>query len=81
MFIFISSDTVKKTTKVTISMDKLEVITKGQTLISGKWKGKINPEETYWTIEDGEVDGYKGKYIHINVEKWKNQTSWWSTPI
>ena len=19
--------------------------------------------------------------MHINVEKWKNQTSWWSTPI
>lgn len=43
MFIFIDSDVVKKTTKVSISMDKLEVITKGVTLINGKWKGKINP--------------------------------------
>jgi hypothetical protein len=81
MFIFVDPDVVKKTTKISFTIDKLEVAVKGQTLINGKWKNKINPEETYWTIEDGELDNYKGKYIHINVEKWKNQTSWWSTPI
>jgi hypothetical protein len=81
MFIFVDSDVVKKTTKISFTIDKLEVAVKGQTLINGKWKNKINPEETYWTIEDGELDNYKGKYIHINVEKWKNQTSWWNTPI
>ncbi len=53
----------------------------GAALIDGKWKDKISTEETYWTIEDGEIDGYRGKYMHINIEKWKNQNSWWSTPI
>jgi hypothetical protein len=81
MFIFVDSDVVKKMTKISFTIDKLEVAVKGQSLINGKWKNKINPEETYWTIEDGELDNYKGKYIHINVEKWKNQTSWWNTPI
>lgn len=67
--------------KVSIGVDKLQVVVKGETIIDGKWKNKINAEQTYWTIEDGEVQDYKGKYLHINVEKWKNQTSWWSTPI
>jgi hypothetical protein len=81
MFIFVDPDVVKKMTKISFTIDKLEVAVKGQSVINGKWKNKINPEETYWTIEDGELDNYKGKYIHINVEKWKNQTSWWNTPI
>jgi hypothetical protein len=81
MFIFVDPDIAKKTTKINFTIDKLEVTVKGQSIINGKWKNKINPEETYWTIEDGELDNYKGKYIHINIEKWKNQTSWWSTPI
>ena len=67
--------------KVTITIDALKVIYKNNPIIDGKWKNKINAEETYWTIEDGQLDGYKGKYLHINVEKWKNQTSWWNTPI
>ncbi len=62
-------------------MDKLVVIVNGTPLIDGLWKDKINTEETYWTIEDGEIEGYVGKYLHINIEKWKNQNSWWSTPI
>ena len=24
---------------------------------------------------------YNGKYIHIAIDKWKNQWHWWSTPI
>ena len=67
--------------KVTIGLDKLVVIVNGNTLIDGKWKDKINTEETYWTIENGDLDDYKGRYLHLNIEKWKNQSSWWSTPI
>jgi hypothetical protein len=43
------------------------VVVNGVTLIDGKWKDKINVEETYWTIEDGEQDGYKGRYLHLNI--------------
>lgn len=42
MFIFIDADVTKKNSKVNISMDKLEITVKGQSLINGKWKGKIN---------------------------------------
>jgi hypothetical protein len=44
MFIFVDSDVTKKNTKINISIDKLEVTIKGQSLINGKWKNKINPE-------------------------------------
>lgn len=81
MFIFLDEAVTKKNLKITISYDKLVVVLNGNTLIDGKWKDKINSEETYWTIETGELNGYKGKYLHINVEKWKNQSSWWSCAI
>lgn len=44
MFILIDNDVTKKNSKVNISMDKLEITVKGQSLINGKWKGKINTE-------------------------------------
>jgi hypothetical protein len=81
MFIFLDDTVTKKNMKVTISLDKLVVVVNGNTLIDGKWKDKINTEETYWTIENGDLDDYKGRYLHLNIEKWKNQSSWWSTPI
>ena len=81
MFIFLDEEVTKKNVKVTYTMEKLLVIVNGTTLIDGKWKDKINIDETYWTIESADLEGYKGKYLHLNVEKWKNQTSWWSTPI
>jgi hypothetical protein len=81
MFIYLDAGIAKKNVKVTITFEKLTLIVNGVTLIDGKWKDKINTEETYWTIEDGELDNYKGRYMHINIEKWKNQNSWWSTPI
>ena len=24
---------------------------------------------------------YKGRYVQISLDKWKNQWHWWSTPI
>lgn len=48
-------------------MQKLTVIVNGAPLIDGKWKDKINTEETYWTIESGEMEGYVGKYLHLNI--------------
>lgn len=81
MFVYLDAGITKKNVKVVISLEKLFISVNGVVLIDGKWKDKVNTEETYWTIEDGELDNYKGKYMHINIEKWKNQTSWWSTPI
>ncbi len=42
MFIFLDNDVTKKLMKVNITIDKLQVICKGVTLIDGKWKNKIN---------------------------------------
>lgn len=81
MYIFIDSSLNKKQLQVKIDVDKLKVVIAGETVIDGKWKERINSEESFWTIEDGEVQDYSGKYIHISLEKWKNQTSWWNTPI
>ena len=67
MYLFLDAAITKKNLKVTITFDKLNVIVNGVTLIDGKWKDKINTEETYWNIIDGEIDGYKGKYIYVNV--------------
>lgn len=53
MFIYLDQNITKKNMKVTISIDKLFVQVNGATLIDGKWKDKINAQETYWTIEDG----------------------------
>jgi hypothetical protein len=44
MFIFLDNDATKKLMKVNITIDKLQVIFKGVTLIDGKWKNKINSE-------------------------------------
>lgn len=67
MFIFLDSAITKKNLKVTITFDKLCVVINGVVLIDGKWKDKINTEETYWNIIDGEIEDYKGKYIYVNV--------------
>ena len=53
MFIFLDNEATKKLMKVTITIDALKVIYKNNPIIDGKWKNKINAEETYWTIEDG----------------------------
>ena len=81
MFIFIDSSINKKQMKVNINLDSLKVIINGEAIIDGQLYDKINAEDSIWTIEDGEVQNYKGKYIHITLEKWKNQTSWWKTPV
>lgn len=67
MYIYLDNDVTKKNLKVTIGLEKLVVIVNGVTLIDGKWKDKINTDETYWTIETGEVEEYKGRYLHINL--------------
>lgn len=81
MYIFVDKDVTKKDIKINIGLDTLKVVVKGQTIIDGKLKEKINSEDSIWTLDDGQIQDYKGKYININIEKWKNQTSWWSTPI
>lgn len=67
MFIFLAPNIVKKNMTVSFDINKLFLQVNGVTLIDGKWKDKINAEETYWTIEEGSLDNYKGKYLHLNV--------------
>jgi hypothetical protein len=42
MFIYLDKDVTKKNLKVTIALDKLQVILNGNSFIDGKWKDKIN---------------------------------------
>ena len=67
MYIFIDSAINKKQIKVSIGLDSLKIVIGADTIIDGKLYDKINSEDSIWTIEDGEVQDYKGKYIHINL--------------
>lgn len=67
MYVFIDSSLNKKQIQVTIGLQSLKVVLNGETVIDGKLKEKINCEDSIWTIEDGQLDGYKGKYIHIAI--------------
>jgi hypothetical protein len=81
MYIFVDKDITKKDVKVTIGLDTLKVLVKGQPIIDGKLKSKINTDDSMWELDSGQIQDYKGKYINVNIEKGKNQTSWWNTPI
>ena len=81
MFVFLPQDFNKKLLKVKIESDHVKITHKDEVIIEGKWKNKINAEDSIWTIEDTDLEDYQGKHIHLSIEKWKNQTSWWNTPI
>lgn len=51
MYIFIDKDVTKKDVKINIGVDSLKVVVKGQTIIDGKFKEKINSEDSMWNID------------------------------
>lgn len=67
IFIPIAKEITKKQVKVNVGLDFLKVYVNGEAIIDGKLKDKINVDDTIWTIEDGQVQDYKGKYININI--------------
>lgn len=77
MYIPIPENINKKMITVNYNIDSLLVQVKGQEpIINGKFYEKINVDESVWTIEDGELDGKKSRYIHIvrlprNIGDWK----------
>lgn len=81
MYVFLDKDVTKNQVKVSIGVDSLKVVVKGVPIIDGKLKEKVNSEDSLWIIDDGQIQDYKGKYINISIEKWKNQTSWWNSVI
>jgi hypothetical protein len=51
---------------VNYNIDSLLVQIKGQEpIINGKFYEKINVDDSVWTIEDGDLDGKKSRYIHL----------------
>lgn len=60
-------DVNKKLVKVNIGLDTLKVYVNGEAVIDGKLKGKINADDSLWTIEEGQIQDYKGKYINIAI--------------
>lgn len=77
MYIPIPENINKKMITVNYNIDSLLVQVKGQEpIINGKFYEKINVDESVWTIEEGELDGKKSRYIHIvrlprNIGDWK----------
>ena len=50
MYVFIDPTVNNKQIKVDIAFNKLCVNIAGQILIDGKWKDKINTDDSFWTI-------------------------------
>lgn len=71
----------KKDITIIFRQKNLEVIIKGDKIISGQLQSKIVKEGSFWTLDNDEVQGYEGKFIHICLEKLDKGGSWWSTPI
>lgn len=67
LYVFVPKDVNKKLVKVNIGLDTLKVYVNGQAVIDGKLKGKINADDSLWTIEEGQIQDYKGKYINIAI--------------
>lgn len=66
MYIPIGENINKKMLVVNYNIDSLLVQVKGQEpIINGKFHEKINVDDSVWTIEDGELEGKKSRYIHI----------------
>ncbi|KAM3144941.1 hypothetical protein pb186bvf_002946 [Paramecium bursaria] len=60
----------KKELTVKIESSSLHIQIKGEApLVSGQLYEKIQSDESVWTITDGEIQDYKGKYIHIEIIK------------
>lgn len=55
---------------------KVGVIGK-EPIIDGEFPEKIHMDGSLWTLEEEA----SGKYIHIAIEKWKNQWHWWECII
>lgn len=50
MYVFLNSTVNKKQLKVKLTFDGLYVNVNGETIIDGKWKDKINTDDSFWTI-------------------------------
>lgn len=52
-------------------------------MIDSDFCEQISTDDSLWTLEEGELHGhgYKGKYIHISVQKWHNQNKWWDSAV
>lgn len=46
-------------------------------IIDGDFPEKIHTDGSLWTLEDGP----NGKFVHLAIEKWKNQWHWWECVI
>lgn len=54
---------------------------KDEPLLNDEWTEQIVADDSYYTIEEGEIHTYKGKFIHLSVTKWKNQNHWWDRAL
>ncbi|KRX01062.1 HSP20-like chaperone [Pseudocohnilembus persalinus] len=83
VYIPIESSLKAKQLDINIQPKEVNVQIKGsvESFLKGNWFEPINSEDSFWTIEDGDVQDYNGKYIHLQVQKWKNQMHWWDCVV
>lgn len=60
MYVYVESNVKSKVVKVDFSRKHLKVSIEGKTLIDKNFSDNINSDDSVWTLEDGEVQDYKG---------------------
>ncbi|CAD8131856.1 unnamed protein product [Paramecium pentaurelia] len=82
VYIPIPSTVTSKQLTVKIESSSLLVGLKGQPpIVNGQLFEKIQSDESTWLLTDGEIQDYKGKYIHISITKYSGQMNWWACVI
>ncbi|EAR82709.1 nuclear movement protein (macronuclear) [Tetrahymena thermophila SB210] len=81
IYIPVASTMKSKFVQIEFSIKHLKVVIEGKSFIDQDFPENINAQECLWTLEDGDIAGYKGKLIHLSIEKWKNQMHWWECAL
>eukprot|EP00825_Cyclidium_porcatum_P048134 TRINITY_DN7979_c0_g1_i1.p1 TRINITY_DN7979_c0_g1~~TRINITY_DN7979_c0_g1_i1.p1 ORF type:complete len:335 (+),score=111.34 TRINITY_DN7979_c0_g1_i1:227-1231(+) len=77
VYIPIEKNITKKDLFIDIQPKSLVLKINQKEFMKGEWFEQIVAEDSCWTLEDSFIQDYKGKYIHLEIMKWKNQWHWW----
>lgn len=50
-------------------------------ILDDEFTEQIVSDDSYYTVETGDIASYKGKFIHLSISKWKNQSHWWDRAL
>lgn len=77
MYIPVEENIKGKMCKIDFNVNHLYVKVGDKVLVDNDWPEKINVDGSLWTLESN----MDVKTIHLSIEKWKNQMSWWDCAV